>query len=256
MGHVRAERPSPKQRRLLNLEIGCEMHLFRTLTFLVVTILLSGPVAHAANLLQNPSFEDPVRTEDYTFLHTGDDIGGVWFVTEHVFDVGHVRHFSSFPEPYPDGDQMIYVGDDGLAGTVVQPISTALSAGDYSLSFWQGNTVFFGAGEVRIQLAPITGGSGFLTTYGPAVYDQLFTLDESSALGWYHQVDNIDVPTDGFYGLFIIGATDSGEPTVIDMVSLTAVPEPSSLALVATVVATLSVVALRRKRSRKNAGHA
>jgi hypothetical protein len=210
------------------------MSKFRVIGLLVGILLLhSFGSAHAQNLIQNPSFENPVRTSSYTLLHTGDDIGGVWFVTFHASDVGHVRHAPSFPEPYPDGDQMIYVGDSGDAGIVAQPISTPLPAGSYPLSFSQGVLNVNQVAEARIQLVPITGGSGFGTTYGAPVYDRLYTLGGPAVPpGWYPQSDTITVTTSGSYGLLIIGAQD-GLPTLVDNVSL--VPEPASAALMALV---------------------
>src|SRR5262249_20080080 len=121
-----------------------------------VQILAASP-GRSDNLIQDWSFEGPVRESSYTFLHTGDDLDGVWFVTHHVSDVGHVHHYSGFPDPYPDGDQMMYIGDSGDAGTIVQPISTLLHAGTYTLNFWQGVLNLNQIGEARFQLAPITG---------------------------------------------------------------------------------------------------
>lgn len=211
-------------------------------------IVAISALAAQANLIQNPSFETPVRQGSYTFMHTGDDMDGVWFVTQHVSDVGHVRHAGGFPEPYPDGDQMIYVGDSGDAGTVIQPIATALAAGSYALSFYQGTLNPNQVAEARIQLAPITGGSGAGTTFGTPVYNTLFTQDGPGGVpGWHLRTDTITVPTAGSYGLLIIGASD-GLPTLVDQVSLDAVPEPATfgLALLASLAVGLAVLKGKR----------
>ena len=218
---------------------------------ILTVLLLTTASAHAQNVIQNPSFEAPVLATAYAALVTGQDIGGVWFVTQHVSDVGHVRHSASFNnvEPYPDGDQMVYVGDSGDAGKLAQPISTSLVAGNYRLSFFQGILNLNQVAEVRIELAPITGGSGFGTTYGAPVYSQLFNEGGPGVPpAWVLQTETIAVPSTGAYGLILIGAQD-GLPSLVDNVSLSFVPEPCAAALAA--MAPISLALLTRRRHRR-----
>jgi hypothetical protein len=211
-----------------------------------MALVLSCGRAHAVNVIQNSSFETPALTQNYFAYHTGDNWDNVWFVLDHNSDVGIIRHAPGYPEPYPDGEQVIYVGDSGDRGTVAQPIATQLAAGNYNLSFQQGVLNLNQLAEARIQLRAITGGSGLGTTYGATVYDQLFNVGGPGTgidKSWHLRTDVINVPTTGFYGLFIIGAQD-GLPTLIDDVRL--VPEPATLAM-AAVGGLLALPRLRRR---------
>lgn len=208
--------------------------------------IATSATVQAQNVIVDGSFESPVRADgSYTPLSLGADIGGAWFVTATVNDVGHVRHasYSATLFPYPDGDQMVYVGDSGSAATIAQPISSALTADPHLLSFYLGTVNHNDVATARVQLAPITSGSGAGTVYGVPVYDQTFTVGPTTPTVWHLVTDVVNVPAAGNYGLLISGLAD-GAQTHIDDVSF-GLPEPSS-----AVVASIGIgfASLRRRQ--------
>jgi hypothetical protein len=216
----------------------------------VVMVLTSS--APAANLLSNPSFENPVTSVNYTRLNVGDDIGGAWYVTATLNNVGLVRSgdpaFASLL-PYPDGDQIVYVGDSGRGATIAQPIATPLTAGDYNFSFYLGILNKDQPANALIQLAPITGGSGATTTYGAPVFDNLYTIGGPGVLpGWNQITATITVTTPGSYGLLISGVEEPFKdyPTIVDNVVLqSSIPEAGQVWMMA-LASGLFVIASRR----------
>lgn len=196
--------------------------------FGLCTVVVAS-TAHA-NLLTNPSFEEPnVTPGGFDFFGTGQTVGAGWIVGEggyiDVVTDGHTSSSASWPNP-TDGDQFAYIGDSLQAASMFQDVS--LGAGTaYDLSF---------------DLAT------FLNSVGSGANLTVDILYSGNSIAGFPQVFTLPVPHDfqsqslpfttaaaGDYRILLGNSTGYG--TIVDNFVLNAVvPEPCSASLAAMAV--------------------
>jgi hypothetical protein len=192
--------------------------------------LMTISVRARADLLQNGSFESPAIPANSKASITPDSwywtgsVGAGWVFNDPVY-------ISTLPLA-EDGSQYVDIGFNGI-WTLSQSF-TVSSPGAYDLT-WYDNTAINPPGP---------------SLYGVKIRDDLAqiivnqTFDAAHAGAW-QQVELPLTLSSGTYTLTFSG-NSSGYDSLIDNVSLTSVPEPSSLALLGVAVGAL--IARSRKR--------
>jgi hypothetical protein len=170
--------------------------------------------ARGQNIVQDPGFEsdtsETVSSPDYLS-------GGDWQVTS---GTSYVANFASDAH---SGNNYLEIAPDGDTSTIQQTLTTQ-SGADYDLSFYyeviviDPTTIDFGSFSTSISDTTTDG-------WVPATYDDLTATSTSTVLSF----------------------STANEGVFLDDVSVTAVPEPASLGLLA--VAGLGIMARRRKSS-------
>lgn len=193
--------------------------------------LTALPLCSRANLISNGSFETPVLQGGSNHIYqSGEFIGPTgggpsdgWTVSA---SIGADLYSVGFGYPNAiDGNQALYLGENGLNGGVSQLVN--LGTGQHNLSFLQASISF----PSRVSLH-ILGPVGFQ-------FDQYFDWSGS----WTQQQTSFTTTQSGLYTLWLI--QPSGFTSVVDDVDLVAVPAPSVLGALGFSAFTFS---LRRRR--------
>jgi hypothetical protein len=159
-------------------------------------------VSARGNIVQDPGFESDAEgfTNAPAFLSGGD-----WQVT-----LGTI-YLADFTLDAHSGNNYLEISPDGTLSTI-QQILTTQSGNDYNLSFYYESevtdpiTIDFGATSISLSDAPTDG-------WVPATYNGLAATSASTALSF----------------------STADEGVFLDDVSVTPVPEPASLGLMALV---------------------
>lgn len=201
---------------------------FRALS---IALLASITVTAQANLIVNGSFEDGA------FNPNGDNTmslpNGSTAMTGWTVDPGTVAWISD-PNPFngyhaSDGIKSLDLTDySGNFGGVHQSFATVVG-GAYMVEFDLGAHSSYGDASLSVNV-----GQG----------DTGYTLHSDSGMLWEHQTYNF-VATSTTTDLLFVHNFDGGNATGLDnvVVTMTSVPEPASMALLA-----LAPLALRRRR--------
>ncbi len=231
-----------------------------------VAIFSAGAVASPLNLVQNGSFE---TTNNFNPSQTGSEVTNSnlpgWqlsscisscsgpnnlfsFILQSNYatngfndaEYGHQSYFASAPGASPDGGNL-YAADGGYQiGTLSQTISGLNVGQTYQLSFYQASVQQSGypgnfTASWDVGFGNQTENSA--TMVNPSLGDTPWTL----------QTMDFTASSVSQALSFMATATNSYPPfLLLDGVSLTAVPEPASFALVG--VGVLGLLVLRRKR--------
>jgi hypothetical protein len=194
---------------------------------------LWAPRAEAANLVLDGSFENISGVGNGGYLLFTNSLGDGWNVTsgEAVIERGTLNGI-----PH-GGNQYAYLDGDFAFNTLSQTIATTPGQ-QYTISFWIADSnpnlfqATFGGQTLYNGPAPASGGGFPATQY----VEEIFTVTATS----------------GSSALTFSGQYTSGTGTVLDDVSVVAVPEPCAAALIAGPL--LAALAVRSRRGAKSEG--
>ncbi|MCA9109839.1 MAG: PEP-CTERM sorting domain-containing protein [Planctomycetaceae bacterium] len=195
-----------------------------------------------ADLILNPSFEDPILSAPGTFQRfaAGQTIGAGWIVqapsaTGSV--VIYTPHSAVVDWPNAtDGNQILYVGDNMGSTTVFQDLTLTANTQyrlEFDLGAFTNNPV--NANGAALQMDVLRNGTSILSS------PVLFTRPHNA--GFATQTLNFATSLAGTYRLSMTSQQNFG--TNVDNFQLTAVPEPSGVILVGL---SLGIVGMRRPR--------
>jgi choice-of-anchor C domain-containing protein len=183
--------------------------------------------ANAAALVADGSFSEGANAGSFTTVGTNGTIGA-WTVTDGSVDL--IGNYWT----QPTGSYTIDL-DGNAPGTISQGLN--LAAGSYELGFWMaGNTA---GGDATKSVQVTVGGSLETFTFSTAGHD-------ANNMGY--TFETLDFSTPGATTLTFKSLDDSGAyGAAIGGVSVTAVPEPASMALLLAGLGMLGVMASRRR---------
>ncbi|BDI31950.1 hypothetical protein CCAX7_40010 [Capsulimonas corticalis] len=241
--------------------------MMAAIAVLGLTASLAGS-ANATNLVKNGGFEatsngpgqmnhgitsaDYWTTDGYNFIFTKDDADspGVDGQYGHL-DLklwGPANGSANGLTASPTGGN--YVGADGAynVGAITQNI-TGLKAGHtYAVGFdWAAAQQYGYTGDTTDKWTVSLGGDSHTTS--------ITALPSHDFSGWKHQTFNFTATSGSEVLSFLATGTPNGVPpfALLDGVTLTAVPEPSSLAAMFAGVFGLGVIIRRRSVAKKSA---
>jgi hypothetical protein len=216
--------------------------IMRAMLFSAAT--LTGNIAHAqANILINGSFETPVIAPPYLDIGVGGEPTGFgWTVTTNTVDINRQGQFG-WTAPEFDGVQSLDLVGFGSTGGIRQTFATTLGQ-QYNLLFAYANNP--GPGVPTPASANVTIISGTST-----LLSQSFSHGTSTTSNLAWTTFNMNFTAAGTSAVLAfnetLGGGDGG--IFLDAISITPVPEPTSLALGATG---LTTIWLMRRRKSKN----
>jgi PEP-CTERM motif-containing protein/uncharacterized protein DUF642 len=138
-----------------------------------------------------------------------------------------------------------YIGADGAfqVGAITQTINGLVAGQKYSVGFdWAGAQQYTFNGNTTEQWIVSLGSQSFSTTVAQDV-SHGFT-------GWTHTTFTFTADSNSETLSFLAAGTPDGEPpfSLLDSVTMTAVPEPASMAIMGSGLAALGFIRRRRKR--------
>jgi hypothetical protein len=214
------------------------MNKFTTTLCIATTLLTTGAMAGWSNLVINGSFEDNSATA--TINNMSNDVASSTIQDFHAFGAGQeidLMHGQSPEYGDPPVDGMWKIGIVGQnAGPGVDAFSLSLHstlvAGQmYDLQFWaQGETTFVGLGSIEVGISAQQDSFGTLIS-SYAMIDAMLQFNTT-----------FTATIDAAY--LTVRGTDQGGWSHLDAFSLTTVPGPSAVALLAFSAT------LRRRRRR------
>lgn len=197
------------------------------LALAVATSAFGAQAAPAPNLIQNGSFESTVVTSPYTTLTSG--LTGWNIVTGNVDLIGNYWAPS-------DGNQSLDLNGT-TAGSISQTFATT-SGQKYHISFdLAGNPD--GGDPLKTLLVSIS----------PQVFYSFNTTNQSKVnMGW--TTNGFDyIATANTATLYFLSMQNSAYGPALDNVSVTAVPEPESYAMLLAGLGLMGAIARRRKQN-------
>ena len=232
----------------MNIHISSQ-NLIAALAFLAV----SGSAMAAPNLVANGSFETTTLTTKGRFFGNVAGWSGGGSATSLQFldfpgtaDNGsYLSVYGPFPATSPDGGN--FVESDGLAtysNPIYQTINGLTAGTSYNVSFYQAagqQAGFKGSTTERWQVS--LGTSTQLSS--------LFSLPQGGVGPWQQQVLTFTATAASEVLSFLAMGTPTGTPPIsfLDGVSLTAVPEPASMALLGAGLIGFGVMRQRRRQA-------
>jgi hypothetical protein len=250
---------------------------------------LEGRADAATNLVQNGSFSENTLPSTLTPSNaSGAEIDSLWKYNGDLTDWSSVAS-PSYPQVYsilfngtlaadtsidpdtrytsdesqflnsnvnslsPDGGAFVGLdGDPGFSGPLQQTITGLTPGQTYQLSFyWAGAELTDRTGYQTIQLTGSFGSSTFST---PVYPNSNPSGTPGSFSGWMLETFDFTVPagtTSEVLSFLAVGTPDANLPpfALLDGVSLTAVPEPSTWAMMLAGFSGLGYAAYRRRRT-------
>lgn len=194
--------------------------------FLTSALIASSSFASQITL-SDPGFEDPSQGPGGYSYYGGQTIDG-WTYTGRT---GIAANGSAFGVSQASGNQAAFIQSDG--STISQ--SFDFTGGRFTLDFLAEYRMWYGGNTVYVTVDNQQLTFGGNTAFAPAT-GWTFTNYESDAIEL----------SAGNHVLTFTGTSPYDFTTFIDDVSITAVPEPGSLALLA--IGALSVASLNRRR--------
>ncbi len=203
--------------------------------FVLLAILCFSPANLYADLILNPSFEDPVVNSPTQFLD-GQIIGSGWQVIDG--NTAYIIPDSAGQGTTPFGSQFLEIHSD----TVGQTIDGLLVGNEYILSYYatiQTNSDYFGDGQITASIA----GQDDVLAYSLSGNNPY----GSAAFPWTNRTLNfIATSTSELLTFTATGEFNEDPLAAIDNISISAVPEPGSLI---AVLVSLLICVHRRFRS-------
>lgn len=191
---------------------------------LLAASLVAATAAHAQSIT-NGSFETPdVPSGDYDVVNYAQS---GWGNTNGAFRIYDLASLAA------DGDQFARV----LSGSALYQ-SFSVAAGAYSVSFFAS-----GIGDAKLFESSDVGGLGFSFVSSAPVTSTAF----NSASGWTQYSFGFNTPTANSFHLAFVAAP--GGNAFIDGVSVTAVPEPETYAMMLAGLGAIGFMARRRRPS-------
>lgn len=213
--------------------------LRRVATGLATVLALAAPAAQATtNLVQNGSFENTPVTTTTFFISAGvanwtnSDIGETlvtpnWYTSGQFFPGVGVA--GPLPATSPDGGNFVYSDGDYHNSPIVQTITGLTPGAFYQLSFYQAL-----AQDTEIYTTPGAVTGQWQVNFGGDILMSSFMSGNGATLTispWAQQTMVFQAHTSTQLLSFLSVGTGDPPLVFLDGVSLTAVPEPGTLAL-------------------------
>jgi PEP-CTERM motif/Protein of unknown function (DUF642) len=239
--------------------------LFKLVAVIGGLALSAAAVGARADLVQNGNFETTTGTgsgqmgqytnatgwvtSGYNFIFTpgSADTTGVQstFGSLQLWGPNNGGDVSNtLPASSPDGGN--YIGADGAyqVGAITQTINGLVAGQQYSVGFdWAGAQQSGYTGTTTEQ---------WLVSLGDETHATAIVTDVSHGFtGWTHQTFTFTADGSSEVLSFLAAGTPNGEPpfSLLDGVTMTAVPEPASMTLMGSGLAVIGFI--RRRRARK-----
>jgi hypothetical protein len=201
--------------------------LVKSLAALVVATSALGAQA-ATNLVANGSFESPVLASGSFGFYTSMPGWSTFNVEVRNNWAGAAQQGSNFVEL-----------DTTANSSISQTINIA-APGAYQLSFWYDSRWDYGSSPSDTEMITWT----FGTNNGSVLNN--WTTDNTGT--WKHYTGTFNFASAGLVGLtFAAGGTSDGLGGSLDNVSITAVPEPETYAMLLAGMGLMGTIARRRK---------
>ena len=233
--------------------------LLKSLVAALPCIALAGTAMATPNLVTNGSFETTTLTGKGSFSGNVAGWGGGAGLTYLDFpgtaDNGtYLSVYGPFPATSPDGGNFVEAdGDPNYDHAITQTISGLIAGALYNLTFYQAagqQAGFTGSTTERFSVS-----FGDASIAGDTQLSSQFSLPQGGVGQWQSQSLTFTAHAASQVLSFLAVGTPNGAPPIsfLDGVSLTAVPEPASLAVFGLGVAALGAAGLRRRASRSTA---
>jgi hypothetical protein len=219
----------------------------------VAALAFLGVQPSQANLVQNGSFEVTTATTTSQFLGlvanwSNSNIGEAivlpsWYTNGYLFPGVGVA--GALPQYSPDGGNWVFSDGDFMNSQITQTLTGLVPGQSYEISFWQG---LIQDTEANVTIpGPVTG--YWTVSLGSNSANSAFMTGDGTTLtftNWMWQTITLKANSSTeVLGFFAVG-TGAPPLVLLDGVSVVAVPEPASLALM--VLGGLALGGVYRRR--------
>jgi choice-of-anchor C domain-containing protein len=224
-----------------------DMHKFSILAAAISGAFLTAAPAQAANLLTNGGFEDPAIGGFFQNFGSGSTAITGWTVdaigpSENV-DIVNGLFTPGGPSPAFEGSQYLDLVGFGTLGSIFQSFSTVAGQG-YVLNFAYSHNLFGGDSSADAVVGLANGGSA-----GPAIFQTVFSHSSGTSTNLDWRNFSVGFVAAGAQTTLVFLSNNNGTNAgvLLDDVSVNAVPEPASWALMIMGFGLVGSAVRRRK---------